>query len=831
MRREGLVSSLLVCCVLGLLGGGAPAWGQSVRWEASVGFGGVCREGGWTPVFVDVSNQGESQAGEIVLPVNERSAVGRRVISYSVPVELPRNSKKRYALYVPFEGVEKIYLRLGRGESEKELSAPRVASREDTLAVVLGGDRGTLNFLSGSNAAPQTVPLGRRDGRGMPVAGTDTGPVIQVGHAGWEGLPESWLGWDGVDAVVLGDAGFASASAEAVEGLLRWVHLGGTLIVPGGTLAPQMAASPIADLLPIEVRGTTTAAHLGELEEWTQQPIERRASLLAEGPLREGASVLCGTKERPLIAVRRVDAGRVAMTAFDFGAAPVKYWDGQTAMWQRLLAQAPPSPSLTVEAEKGAEMGFPHERLLTLADAATYTPAASLVPFWLLLGFLGAYLIVLVPVNYSILRRLDRRELAWVTTPAIVIVFTLGAYAVGYGMRGRAIILNRLGVIEAAANTGLARGRGYVGLFSPGRKTYDLLLAGTAAGARDLTPADERTRGSATIECGAHPKVADVAMNMWTSRAFGVEFLADLEGGIDGVLEWDGSDLRATVENNTGFRLRQCRVVRGSTQGQKKDVKPGSMATWSFGRGSDVGPRDVRSGSGQTRPEVAEGMTVIALRSIFGNAPGYLGRKAIGVRQPYLVGLVDEPLLPVKLDRRGADVNDVNVVIVDLPMRVTPGKRIAVPSWWIGSRTIASEGHVSGGFQGSPPLTISNGSAVFEFQIPFGENGGEAVGLSLTAPYTAQSATGAYQGPGGRAGPGVGIVAPGPGAGGLPLAGSAYNFTTNQWEALPATFPTVAFRHPGAYMSRDGRVLVRVDVPSDTVSFEQIELSAVVNSF
>ena len=44
-------------------------------------------------------------------------------------------------------------------------------------------------------------------------------------------------------------------------------------------------------------------------------------------------------------------------------------------------------------------------------------------PAELLLAIIGAYILLIGPISYVALRRLDRRDLAWVTAPILVLVF------------------------------------------------------------------------------------------------------------------------------------------------------------------------------------------------------------------------------------------------------------------------------------------------------------------------------------------------------------------------------------------------------------------------
>lgn len=813
MVERRLAASLRWCWLFALICWGGAAQGQTLHWDATIGFGGAYKEGAWAPVFVDITNRGDSRSGEILIPVVGHGPTGEGpAITYTVPVESPRNSSKRYLLYVPPERIEKVYLKLGRVQYEKEPSGARAADRADSLVVVLGGERALLKFLQGAQAAPPSTIIAKEDAYGGPGARRATeGPVIQVGRAEWQSLPDSWLGWDGVEAVVLGDAGFASASPAAVDALVRWVELGGTLIIPGGALSSQMAASPLGRLLPIAVQGTEAAAGLGDLAAWASASggIEPGRVLLTSGPLAKGASVLCGSVERPLIAVSDVGAGRIAMTAFDYTSAPVKYWDGQTAMWQRLIAQLPPRPSVT----EGAESSFRYTPEIGLSDAATYTPAAALPPFWLLLGFLGAYIIVLVPVNYAVLKRWDRRELAWVTTPAIVIVFTLGAYGLGYGMRGGQVVLNRLAVIEAVPDARLARARGYVGIFSPARTSYELLLKGTAASARSVSSEGQHTRNPAVVVYGPEPRMANIGMNMWTSRAFCVEFLADLNGGVSGVVEYDGKDVSIEVENNTGFTLKRCRLIQGSSQGKRKDVRPGAKMEWTVGGLAGVGDRSRQSGSQPTQTAIPEGMEDLAIRSLFGNrsyGPG--GATAITIQEPCLVAAIDEPLVPVELARRRPQTNDLNILIARLPLRLAPARRINLPKWMVTGRPIAASGSIGGGQPWDPQLTIYQGSVIFEFRVPFGEKGGTARALTL------RLGIGSARGPAQQGAP--------PG-----MSLSAFNFRRGEWQSLPIAPWPVNFSAPAEYMTKDGRILVKIAAHADSIPLSDIGISGQVDTF
>ena len=107
-------------------------------------------------------------------------------------------------------------------------------------------------------------------------------------------------------------------------------------------------------------------------------------------------------------------------------------------------------------------------------------PALALPPVEGLLILLLGYILLIGPVNYLVLRRLDRREWAWVTMPLLVVGFTVAAFAIGAALRGTDVIVNQVAFVRAAPGTDAAQAQVYLGVFSPTRGTYDISIPGGA---------------------------------------------------------------------------------------------------------------------------------------------------------------------------------------------------------------------------------------------------------------------------------------------------------------------------------------------------------------
>jgi hypothetical protein len=171
--------------------------------------------------------------------------------------------------------------------------------------------------------------------------------------------------------------------------------------------------------------------------------------------------------------------------------------------------------------------------------------------------FLLGYLTLLVPVNYAVLKRLDRREWTWLTVPLLVAVFCAGSYGFGYAIKGGRMLLNTAAIVEMGSGDGTGPVTMAAGLFSPRRAAYDVALADPQAllYAPDLFDRSQGDNGPLVIgqDQGARARDADVAM--WAMRVFGGRSTVTLGEGLRVSLAPDGGTVAGTIENRTGRDL------------------------------------------------------------------------------------------------------------------------------------------------------------------------------------------------------------------------------------------------------------------------------------
>ena len=127
--------------------------------------------------------------------------------------------------------------------------------------------------------------------------------------------------------------------------------------------------------------------------------------IVAKGDLAPDAQVLIQESGVPILARHRHGAGVVDYLAVDPGIEPYQSWADRNSFWVALVTTTDQEPAwLSGVVNNGAG-----------ANAANMIKGLRLPDVFQLCGFLALYIIAVGPLNYLVLKRLGRREWAWLT--------------------------------------------------------------------------------------------------------------------------------------------------------------------------------------------------------------------------------------------------------------------------------------------------------------------------------------------------------------------------------------------------------------------------------
>lgn len=289
-------------------------------------------------------------------------------------------------------------------------------------------------------------------------------------------LPWDWTGYDSLDVLVLSGLDWGQLRPQQVQAIADYVQSGGNLLlVPGQH--PWPAEGPLASLIPFRATALRQD-RLGETDLPGGRMVTHRVSAWPLSPPASWQVTRLGT----LTAFAHGPAGFGQVGVLAFNPAEVDGLDkrAEAGLWQlcleRLLgqgrfAQGPSSreqprfyESFTPASQEPTNQVLEH--LLTI-------PQLRPLNVWFVIGLLVLLAVMLGPIDYFLLKRLDRLPWTWVTSACVIAGFTAAAY---YGVkfyRAGDLQVRAVSVIDCVQGQP-AWSTVYAGIFAPDSDDYQL---------------------------------------------------------------------------------------------------------------------------------------------------------------------------------------------------------------------------------------------------------------------------------------------------------------------------------------------------------------------
>jgi hypothetical protein len=547
--------------------------------------------------------------------------------------------------------------------------------------------------------------------------------------------------------------------------------------------------------------------------------------LVTTGSLQTDGVVLAAAGDSsPLIVERVAGYGHVDFLAFDPGLAPFKGWKGLEGVFRSLFSSTTDRPGWA-----GA-----YRNWYNAGEAVNAIPGIGLPNVLQVCVFIVGYILAIGPINYLILRRFKRRELAWITIPVLVVLFTAGTYLASFGLRGSRATLHRLTVAQVWQNSSTANAETLVGIFSPRRSEYNLQVDGDML-LRPL-PSDtnygsiDTSLNGAFIDQGDTAAIRNVRVDVGAIKPFvaqGQIAAPQFESNLSYSMDNSQPTLKGTILNKSDLALKDAVVLAFSGFQKVGNVAPGAQvdvnlsllanrASWAPqaqapATTTSANPPAPATGSSSYDSTIEN---ILGTQSYYDNRETYSryslltwlfdpynsGGRGTGT---YLIGWTDKSPVNVSLSNESFNTADQTLYIVRLePRMVINSGDISVPPGLM-TWTVLDSG--TSGASGPYDSYLSQGDFVVRFR-PFAGLDFKKV-KSLTLHLQSYSATGA-----------------------APLVIRLWNQSLGDWRAVPKVqWGNTLIEAPDQFVGGDGRIDVKVENTSvASVSLESLDFSLVV---
>lgn len=525
-------------------------------------------EGSILPVVVRVESRTGNLSGVLVVSTGGFS----RRREYHYPLELPAGARKELVVtpYTSrFDNDLRIEFRAGRIRREVSVRFGMQFGSESWGQVLMVSDLvGGLQLLT-------RIPL-----RGtVPTANVEPGKYT-VSYCKPEQVPPQGIALGQASLILLND-GAERMSQEQFTAVRHWVEMGGTLIVPGGAGATYLQHPQLRDLLPVQVRGLTQVERLEAIGTLLGRAAPQGRTILTEAVPKSHARVWVRQGNLPLIALAPYGLGTVIFLAFDPTEEPLRSYPALEAFWKTLLhsvVDRSPGYFMTLlHASQSNTAMNPWDSSNIGQDMRIELPSLSLV-----FGVLLIYFVLVVPVNYWILKRFRLLDWTWVSTLLIALVFTVIIGAAGRDLYRKPLSSKIQTTLLLQAGSPNAYGVSSGLFFFPRAGLYDIRFeqtemveSGTVGGwfGGSVSPS------SVMVTLEGEPRILkDYAVRNLSFEWFRYTRRVQLPGTIGAQLRIvkrsDGRYVEGFITNRLPYRLKNPRLVVGTYQYPLPTIEP-----------------------------------------------------------------------------------------------------------------------------------------------------------------------------------------------------------------------------------------------------------------
>ncbi len=526
-----------------------------------VGFNDVYKIGYPTPINVNIKNNFKDINGEVEIRVP--SSPGK-YMSYLKPVSLQKGAEKTITINVPIGNDNRTKYAVNiydGGDRIFDDTITTVASNNITTFIgIMSDDFDSLSYI---NSVPASAGVSL---------------ITKTIRLDEKNFPEDIFTLNAFNILVINDFDTSRFSKSQYEILKQWVRNGGTLIIGTGSKYNK-TLSVFKDDFIEGSQGSVQEISTSKIYDLATNGDNRNETKVEVLALKiKDSTVAMEDRNISLVQAHNKGKGVVGVMAFDLGKAPFANWNNNTAFMEKVLELV--NPELAGTNTKSNNANSFRNNTYALQEAVNQfseMAAPKTASFYLILFI---YVLVVAPISYIILKKLDKREWMWLTVPVLAIIFGAVVYVTGSGTRLSQITTNVVSYISLDKN-GNTSADTYAGILNTNKSKVKV----SGQNGERLLPVDnnsytdqtfEKEVVEATIFAGENGRIEYKNSSLLETKILQIQENTLDIGKIETNLKLKNGKITGTVKNSTGLDLTDCLLVMPDSYYKIDSLKSGA---------------------------------------------------------------------------------------------------------------------------------------------------------------------------------------------------------------------------------------------------------------
>lgn len=491
-----------------------------------------------TPVNIKIKNLGEDIQGSVEVVLIKG---GYKAISYKKDLSMSKDSEKDIRIDVVTNPNPNYKVVIKNKDSIVYEEDFKFTYKQDPLIGVLSDD---INSVSYFNKIPNIQNNNS----------TLKGKIIEFNEKKFPDNPETL---ENFETILIDNFDTSKLSSSQYESIKKWVNNGGILYIGTGDNYKKTLGVFKDEFLKGNVDKLENVSTDKLSKFITDGKSNDELNLRVANIKLENKEILVEGKESPVIQYMNKGEGKIVIAGFSFGISPVSDYKYNEDILYRTYY------SITGVKERYENRGGEVWSISQILGGQEIVPKEKQSVLKIIFII---YLILVAPISYIVLKKMDKRELMWITVPVISVVFSVIVYTTLFIANKNSVNLTT-GSVLSLNNDGILSGDSY-GKVLDTRK-QDLRVSYKDNNLIPVVPeggdqAKNVEYKNIDMEVLNDSELVFKNKNLIEDKMFKTKFNPIQIGKIDSKLFFNEGKLQGNIKNNTDLDLESVFVVTPS---------------------------------------------------------------------------------------------------------------------------------------------------------------------------------------------------------------------------------------------------------------------------